>query len=334
MSRSPSLSRRLEDFFRLHLVARRNLSVHTIRSYRDAIVFLLRFTASKAKRDVAQLDFEHLGRDIVLDFLDDLEMKRKNSIRTRNVRLAAIHSFFRFVASEEPACAALCREILGIPFKRRAHAPVTCLDRADIEHLLACPDRARAAGRRDAALLWFLYNTGARAQEVVQVRVADVRFGPPQQVRLLGKGRKERVCPLWPQTVSFLRDMLRDRGAPEDGKDLLFLNYAARPLTRFGLLHIVRRYVARASLTRPSLAAKRISPHTFRHSTALHLLQSGVEINVVRSWLGHASVQTTHEYVEIDLETKRAALESTGPSRQRARARWRKPGVLQWLESL
>jgi site-specific recombinase XerD len=201
--------------------------------------------------------------------------------------------------------------------------------------LLASPDRTSAAGRRDTALLWFLYNTGARAQEVVQVRVADVRFGPPQQVRLLGKGRKERICPLWPQTVSFLRDMLRDRDIPDDAKDLLFLNYAARPLTRFGLVHIVRRYVARTSSSRPSLTSKRVSPHTFRHTTALHLLQSGVEINVVRSWLGHASVQTTHEYVEIDLETKRAALESTGPRpRPPRRPRWQKPDILEWLESL
>jgi integrase/recombinase XerC len=330
-----SLSRMLQDFFRLHLVARRNLSLHTIHAYRDALVMLLRFAAARAGRHVASLEFDHLGRNVVLEFLDDLEASRGNSIRTRNARLAAIRSFFRFVATEEPACALLCREILGIPSKRRGYTPVTCLDRAEIDHLLASPDPTHPTGRRDAALLWFLYNTGARAQEVVDVRLSDVRFVAPHQVRLRGKGRKERICPLWPQTVSLLREMLRQRGATESSEGQMFINYAGRPLTRFGLYYIVQQYVTRSASSRPGLGSKQISTHTFRHTTALHLLQSGVEINVVRSWLGHASVETTHEYVEINLEMKRKALEAASPKLPRAQhPRWQKAQVLEWLESL
>ena len=194
-------------------------------------------------------------------------------------------------------------------------------------------DPTTLPGRRDAALLWFLYNTGARAQEVVDVHVGDIRFTPPLQVRLRGKGRKERLSPLWPQTVALLRDMLRDRTEATD--ESLFRNYAGRPLTRFGLGHIVRRYAARSALAGQRRPSPRISPHTFRHTTALHLLQSGVDITVVRSWLGHASIETTHEYVEIDLEAKRAALEAASPPRQRRRPpRWRTADVLGWLESL
>lgn len=325
----------VQRFFRVHLIAQRNLSPHTLRAYRDALVLLLRFAAIRTGVDVANLELDQLGRDIVLAFLDHLEAKRHNSVRTRNARLAAIHSFFRFVAAEEPACAGLAREVLGIPFKRGPHGTVTCLDRAEVEHLLAAPDRTRPAGRRDAALLWFLYNTGARAQEVVEVRIPAVRFAAPAQVRLSGKGRKERLCPLWPETVGLLRDMFRDRGVADDDDAPLFLSAAGRPLTRFGLRHIVRECVRRGAAVSPSLAAKRISPHTLRHTTALHLLQSGVELNVVRSWLGHASIETTHAYIEIDLEMKRAALEAASPSPLRmGPPRWQKPDVLRWLEAL
>lgn len=325
----------LQRFFRVHLVAQRNLSPHTLRAYRDTMVLLLRFAAARAGVGVSALDLDQLGRDGLLAFLDHLELTRKNSVRTRNARLAALHSFFRFVAAEEPACAALARQVLGIPFKRGAYPTPTCLDRPEIECLLAAPDRTRPAGRRDAALLWFLYNTGARAQEAVDARIPAVRFAAPSQVRLCGKGRKERLCPLWSQSVTLLRAMLRDRGVTEGTDEPLFLSAARRPLTRFGLRHIVRECVARAATPCPSLATKRISPHTLRHTTALHLLQSGVELNVVRSWLGHASIETTHAYVEINMEMKRAALDAASPSRPRIRRpRWQQPDVLRWLEAL
>ena len=202
-------------------------------------------------------------------------------------------------------------------------------------NLLGTPDCSRPEGRRDAALLWFLYNTGARAQEVVDTRLSAVRFDAPAQVRLNGKGRKERLCPLWVETVQRLRHMLRDRQGDQNADEPLFLNATGRPLTRFGLRFIVRRCVTSASASHPELSRKLISPHTFRHTTALHLLQSGVELNVVRSWLGHASIETTHAYMEIDMDMKRAALAATTPQADGiSQPRWRQPDILAWLETL
>ena len=330
-----SLPRLLQNFFRAHLVARRNLSQHTVRAYRDTLVLLLRFAASRTGRDVVALELTSLDRPTVLAFLEDLEATRGNGIRTRNARLAAIHSFFRYVAAEEPSAAALCQAILGIPFKRGTQSTVTCLAREEIGYLLEAPDCSQPDGRRDAAILWFLYNTGARAEEVVGTRLSAVHFSAPAQVRLYGKGRKERLCPLWPETIQRLRHMLRDRQADENADQPLFLNANGRPLTRFGLRFIVRRCVLSAAASHPELARKSISPHTFRHTTALHLLQSGVELNVVRSWLGHANIETTHAYMEVDMEMKRAALAATTPPTEGvSRPYWRQPDILTWLESL
>jgi integrase/recombinase XerC len=329
-----SLPRLLQDFFRIHLVARRNLSQHTVRAYRDTLVLLLCFAATRTARNVAALDLNCLDSTTIFAFLEDLEITRGNAIRTRNARLAAIHSFFRYVAVEEPASAALCQAVFGIPIKRGVRSAITCLAREEISYLLNTPDCSRPDGRRDAALFWFLYNTGARAQEVVDVRLPAVRFNAPAQVRLQGKGRKERLCPLWPETVERLRHMLRDRQSDEKSDEFLFLSATGHPLTRFGLRFIVRRCVAQTTQSYPELANKPISPHTFRHSTALHLLQSGVDLNVVRSWLGHSSIETTHAYMEIDIEMKRAALAATAPQTDYIQPSWRQPDILAWLENL
>lgn len=329
-----SLPRLLQDFFRIHLVARRNLSQHTVRAYRDTMVLLLRFAAARAGHSVTALDLTCLDRPTVFAFLEDLETTRGNGIRTRNHRLAAIHSFFRYVAAEEPAAAALCQGILGIPVKRGTQSTITCLSREEIGYLLDAPDCSQPDGRRDAALLWFLYNTGARAQEVADVHLPAIRFSAPAQVRLMGKGRMERLCPLWSETIQRLRHMLRDRLTDEKADEPLFLNAARRPLTRFGLRFIVRQYVNRVAASHPEVVSKSISPHTFRHTTALHLLQSGVELNVVSAWLGHASIETTHAYMEIDMDMKRAALAATTPQEGHNKPSWRQPDILAWLETL
>ena len=212
---------------------------------------------------------------------------------------------------------------------------MTCLTRADIEHVLSTIDQSTALGRRDLALLQFLYNTGARAQEVVDVRLPALRLDAPAQVRLLGKGRKERLCPLWPETTVLLRRMLRDRRVAPTDDQPLFLNANRRPLTRFGVRHIVCSCVAAAARSRPTLGRIAISPHTLRHTTALHLLQAGVELNVVRSWLGHASIETTHAYIEIDLQMKQAALEACQPpGLDSPPPCWKSPDLLTWLEAL
>ena len=311
------------------------MSPHTLHAYRDAIRSLLTFAADRHGRSVVELSLDDLGRDTVLVFLEHLEQQRGNAVVTRNARLAAIHSLYRFVAAEDPTALAVCQHVLAIPYKRTPSRAVTCLARTEIEHLLTSIDRSTALGRRDVALLQFLYNTGARAQEAVDVRLPALRFDAPAQVRLLGKGRKERLCPLWAETINLLRAMLRDRDVPLTGDVPLFVNATGRSLTRFGLRHIVRTRVAAAAVSRPMLAKTRITPHTFRHTTALHLLQSGVELNVVRSWLGHASIETTHAYVEIDLQMKRAAIEACEPPGLKSPPpTWSDPDLLAWLEAL
>jgi len=330
-----SLPTLIQTFFRHHLIAVRGVSPHTLHAYRDAIRSLLKFASAHHQCSVVELALDHIGRDTVLAFLDHLEQQRGNAAVTRNARLAAIHSLYRFMAAEDPAALGVCHQVMAIPFKRVPARSITCLPRTDVEHLLTTIDRSSALGRRDVALLQFLYNTGARAQEAIEVRLPAVRFDAPPQVRLFGKGRKERLCPLWPETIDLLRSMLKDRNVSLAEDVPLFLNAAGHHLTRFGLRHIVRTRVAAATTSRPALAKTRISPHSFRHATALHLLQSGVELNVVRSWLGHASIETTHAYVEIDLEMKRAAIEACAPPGIGSSApTWRDPDLLTWLEAL
>jgi site-specific recombinase XerD len=286
-------------------------------------------------RTSQNISLDDLGRDTVLAFLDYLEKDRRNSASTRNARLAALHSFFRFVVQEDPMSIHVCQRVLSIPYKRTTARAVTCLDREDVEYILGFIDRGDPIGRRDAALLQFLYNTGARAQEVVDLHLTSIRLSTPAQVLIMGKGRKERLCPLWPETASLIKDMLKDRNVERHENIPLFLNAVGRPLTRFGLRHIVRMRVALAACTRPSLTTKKVTPHTFRHTTALHLIQSGVEINVVRSWLGHASIETTHAYVEIDMQMKTEALEACGAVKAgKGHPRWIRPDLLTWLESL
>ena len=330
-----SLATLIQTFFRQHLVAVRGVSPHTLHAYRDAIRGLLKFAATRHQCSVVELALDHIGRDTVLAFLDHLEQQRGNAAVTRNARLAAIHSLYRFMGAEDPAALGVCHQVVAIPFKRVSARTITCPPRTDIEHLLTTIDRSSILGRRDVALLQFLYNTGARAQETVDVRLPAVRFEAPAQVRLFGKGRKERLCPLWPETTELLRAMLKDRKVPLTEDVPLFLNVAGHPLTRFGLRHIVQMRVAAATTSRPTLAKTCISPHSFRHATALHLLQSGVELNVVRSWLGHASIETTHAYIEIDMEMKRAAIAACEPPGVGSPLpTWRDPDLLTWLEAL
>jgi integrase/recombinase XerC len=317
------------------LIVTRGVSPHTLRAYRDAIRALLMFAAERSGREVVWLTIDDVARTTVLAFLENLERHRGNAAVTRNARLAALHALYRFIGAEDPASMAVCQQVLAIPYKRTPARSVTCLPRADVEHVLGAIDRSTPLGRRDVALLQFLYNTGARAQEVVDVRLPAVRLEAPAQVRLLGKGRKERLCPLWTETTDLLRSMLKDRRVDPADDRPLFVNANDRPLTRFGLRHIVRARVAAAAQSRPSLAKTRISPHTFRHTTALHLLQAGVELNVVRSWLGHASIETTHAYVEIDLQMKRTALEACQPpDLPNAPPIWTSPDLLTWLDTL
>lgn len=308
-ARKPSLGDLLESFFRQRLIAQREASPHTVAAYRDGLRLLLVFVAGRQGKPPSELAVEDLDRDVVLAFLDHLEQERHNSISTRNARLAAIRSFFQHAAASDPETVGIAQRVLSIPSKRTTKRMLGYLEQEDLETILAAPDRTTLLGQRDHALLVFIARTGARVSEACNVNVADLRLEWPQQVLLRGKGRKERAVPLSKDTAQLLDALCHQRRLPPDSEAPLFVNSRAQRLTRHGVTHILGRAVAAASSTNPQLADRTISPHTLRHTTAMNLLQSGVDLTTIQSWLGHASVNTTHHYVEADLEMKRRALE-------------------------
>ena len=324
----------LHTFFYEWMVQQRNASVHTVRSYRDTWRLFLKFVACRRKKTVAQLTLADLTATEVKAFLQYTENERGDTIGTRNCRLAALRSFFSFVADREPTAIAQCAEFLCIPTKKAPiHAPCY-LEPEEVKAILAQPDRSTLEGQRDHVLLSFLYNTGARIQEALDVCPQAIRFDPPACVRLYGKGRKERLAPLWPETVSLLRTLLRRQPRADD--EPIFVNRYGAPLGASGVRFKLADYVAAAAITMPSLKSKRVTPHSFRHATAVHLVAAGVDITVIRSWLGHVSLDTTNHYAQANLETKRKALESlenlSGPPK---RSSWKEDkSVLAWLDTL
>jgi integrase/recombinase XerD len=332
-----ALARTLRGFFADHLPRVRGSSPHTVLSYRDSLVLFLRFAADRRTRSVSQLDLEDLGPSQVLDFLQHLESDRHNLVATRNVRLAAIHAFFRYCATEEPARVEQCQRVLAVPFKRSGSRPIEYFDYSEIEAVLASTNRTTADGRRDYALLATMFNTGARVQEIVALSVRDLQLDALPHVRLYGKGRKERVCPLWRQTADILRAWLGERGRDVPLDQPVFRNHRGGRLTRFGVRYLLKKHCARATVGTPTLGTKRLHPHSMRHSTAVHLLRAGVDITTISHWLGHASVTTTNRYATVDLDMKRKAIEQARPTDFGASglARWRTDAsILGWLESL
>lgn len=297
----------IRRFLLEHVIADRNLSRNTQRSYRDAILLLLRFMKEHHRIDAAHLAVEHLTAPVVRAFLAYLERERANAAATVNQRLTAIHSLFRFIAGHVPELVDFTTHVQAVPLRRVPRPTVPYLEKAEIDALLATPDRRRRQGQRDYALLLFLYNTGARADEAAQTTRGALDLGQPASVRIAGKGRKTRLCPLWDHTARVLRHLLGHRlDGPADAR--VFVNVRAQPLTRFGVYALVRRTTATAAKQVPSLLEKRVSPHTVRHTTAVHLLRAGVDINTIRAWLGHISLETTNRYAEVDLEMKAKAL--------------------------
>jgi integrase/recombinase XerD len=331
-----ALARALRHFFSEHLAHVRGLSHHTVRSYRDSLVLLLRFVAAKSRRPAVALDLDDFGAREVLEFLDHLEKERRSSAASRNVRLAAIHSFFRYLAVQHPDRLEQSQRVLAVPFKRARRRAVQYLEYEEIQAVLAAIDRGKPDGRRDYTLLATMFNTGARVQEILDVRPCDLQLVRPFHVRLRGKGRKERVCPLWPETVELLHELLIEGSTDDMAQESLFRNHRRQPLTRFGVRYILGKYCRRAEVTMPSLRSKRLHPHSMRHSTAMHLLQAGVDLATISHWLGHASLVPTSCYATADLEMKRKALAKAKPIVSNpALARWRKNGsILDWLSNL
>ncbi len=313
---STDLGRDLVQFFNDYLPNQRGMSPHTIRSYRDTVVLLLEFVVRDTNRPVERLEIADLTADRIVAFLNSLETERHNGIATRNVRLGAIHVFARFSAARRPEHLGTLQQVIGLPFKRGApNAPIEYLDRDEIEALLNSIDQDTRLGRRDYALFALMFNTGARVQEVLNLRCRDVRFEAPRQVRLHGKADKVRTVPIWPATVRVLRTWMHEIPVTEVElpDSLLFTNARGQPMTRFGVRYLLRKYVAIASGSAPTLKNKRIHPHSLRHSTAVALLKAGVDFVTISQWLGHASINTTMRYARADLELKRQALSQVFP---------------------
>ena len=329
-----SLANLLHAFFHEWMGQQRNLSRHTVWSYRDTWKLLLNFVGARKRREISALSLSDLEGAEVLAFLQYLEDERKVSIGTRNCRLAAIHSFFAFVARREPLAVAQCGGIARIPVKKMNRPAMCYLDAEEITAILQQPDRSNREGQRDHVLLAFLYNTGARIQEALNVCPEAIRFESPTQVALFGKGRKTRVCPLWPETVDLLRALLK-RQPREDGQPI-FVNCYGQPLGAAGVRFKLKQYIQKAAKQTPSLKKKRVGPHTFRHSVGVQLVAAGVDVTVIRNWLGHARLDTTNLYARANLETKRKALDQVDPVTKPSKPpRWkRNPELLTWLDSL
>lgn len=302
----------LQTFFTDRLVRQRQASPHTIASYRDAFRLLLRFAQHRLGKDPSALTLEDFDAAFIGEFLHHVEQARRNGARTRNVRLAAIHAFFRYVAIGEPAHADRCRRILAIPTKRHERRPIAFLCREEIDALVAAPNPATWIGRRDRVLLVLAIQTGLRVSELIQVRCADVTLGTGAHVRCDGKGRKQRCTPLHRETATLIAAWLRERrGEPTDP---LFPSMRGAPLSRDAVERLVTRHAKTAQRHCASLARKRVSPHVLRHTAAMELLGHGVDRAVIALWLGHQSVDTTQMYLHADMRLKEQALARTTPA--------------------
>lgn len=327
-----ALAPTLEAFFTERLMAQRQASPHTIGAYRDTFRLLLGFLEGETKKAPATLALEDLDAPTISAFLDHLEQGRGNTVRTRNARLAAVHSFFRFAALRHPEHAGVIERVLAIPPKRFDRRVVSFLSDVEVDALLAAPDRSTFLGRRDHALLLTAVQTGLRVTELVGLRVGDVVFGTGAHVRCLGKGRKERTTPLTSHTRDVLRSWLDERGG--SATDPLFTTTQGRVLSRYGIAAVVKRHVASAATSCTSLTSKTVSPHVLRHTAAMRLLHAGVDTTVIALWLGHEGVETTQMYVHADLTLKEKALARIAPI-DSAPGRYRPPDeLLAFLEAL
>ena len=335
MNKSHLVAHYMERFFHQYLGVIRGRSDKTILAYRDAIKLLFCFASDRLKRDVDELTIEDLDEKVILAFLDYIEKGRKCSVRTRNARFAAISTFFKFVGREEPALLPQCHRIRTIPRKRGQDRTIDYLDEKEVQAVLNSINPTSRTGTRDKALVLFLFNTGARVQEAVDVPIDHLRLDTQGHVKLFGKGRKERVCLLWPETVDAVGAYLADRSPQEPSERRLFLNANGDSITRFGVRHIVQKYARLASQECLSIRKKKVGPHTMRHSTAVHMLEAGNDINMVSQWLGHAGIGSTHPYAEISLDMKRKMLERCSPPiNKKARREWQQPKTIQWLDAL
>lgn len=314
-SASHSLFGHLQSYFTEYLPRQRGASVHTVRAYRDALTLLLKFVAEERGRGVSSLQLSDLDADAVTRFLDHIETARSNSAATRNCRRAAIRGFFKHVLRDDLAHSQQYMRVLAIPAKKARQRPATYLEPPDARQIIGMPDKRTQDGWRDYALLLFLYNSGARVSEAAGMRWDDLHLTAPRQVRLRGKGKKERILPVWSETASALH-RLRGMSRGTD-QQCVFLNRQGQPMTRDGIAYLLTKHAAAAARVNPTLKRKHITPHVLRHSCAVALLQAGTDVTVIRDYLGHASVATTGRYITTNLQMKRDAMQ----------AFWKKAGI-------
>lgn len=327
-----SLAPTLEAFFTERLARQRQASPNTILAYRDSFRLLLSFAQQRTRKAPSQMDLQDLDAPLIGAFLDHLEKDRGSSVRTRNARLAAVHSFFHFASFRHPEHLALIQRVLAIPTKRFDRALISFLARPEIDALLGSPDRTTWIGRRDHALLLLAIQTGLRLSELIQLHCQDVQLGAGAHVRCQGKGRKERCTPLTAQTVAVLNAWLRELQCQPG--DPLFPSHHGSPLSSDAVQRLVTKYTAKAQRRCPSLQGKRITPHVLRHTSAMQLLQAGVDTSVIALWLGHENVETTQIYLHADLSLKERALARTSPAGA-VSGRYRAPdALLAFLDSL
>jgi len=337
MKKMNKLMMYVQSFFQQYLVVDRGLSQNTVMAYRDSLKLFFAFESSRQKKAATKLVLEDVNADAILLFLNQLELKRNNSIVTRNLRLASLKTFSLFLTTKDILRAGEYQRIMALPLKKAPHKMIDYLEVNEINAIIGDLNHEHRSGQRDHVLLSLLYNTGARVQEVCDLTVGSITFGPLPVVTLVGKGNKTRMVPIWQDTARLLTNYLHDNQLIDKPTAKLFFNACGKPLGRFGIRYIIKKQVKIASKNCPSLKSKRVGPHTFRHSIAMHLLQAGIDLSIIRSWLGHVSLETTHAYVEIDMEMKRKVLNAYSPTGESISLKGvlnKNQDILTWLESI
>jgi site-specific recombinase XerD len=327
----------IHRYFLEYLPRHKGLQSSTIRSYRDSLRLFLIFVAGTNRLGVSELALEHLDYPAVQAFLHHMDIERGNAISTRNQRLTALHVFYEYLGRTVPEMLPASAQVAAIPMKRCPLPEVSFLGRDEVEALFACIPVQHRLSARDRALLMLLYNTGARVSEVAQLKLGQLDLRSPARVRLLGKGSKWRTCPLWSQTAKALQVMLDERGTNLPLETPVFVGASEAPMTRFGIYKRIRHYAKLEETSGRVPSSARVTPHVFRHTTAIHLLESGVEVNVIRGWLGHASLETTNRYAEITIRMKAEALKLCDPvvAHVSRKPSWQDDAaLLAWLSSL
>ena len=332
-----TFSHLVSAFFQKYLAAECGLAANSIASYSDCIILLINFACTRFAVQPEALSIDQFDRELIIDFLDDLERNRRNGATTRNQRLAAIKTFFHFLAYNVPELMHLNETIQAIRQKKADHTPPPSMTIEEVNAIAAGPDPSRLIGTRDRSLVKLMYNSGGRVQELADLRICDIRFDTSATVTLTGKGGKTRVIPLWEDTLEAIRHYIEFREQTSIQSDHLFLNVKGQPMTRFGIGRRVGELAREAAEHCPSLRGRHITPHVYRHTIALHLLESDNDIVAVQEWLGHADLRTTSQYLEVSIERKRAALAKVPPPESGAPvevSQWKQPALMAFLTNL